>query len=152
MRHLVHVLVLTGTVIFSGCGGEPGLDGTITVTGTVSYQGQPVEGAIVMFSPEGEGRAASGRTDASGRFQLTTLKPDDGALPGRYKVALSKTEVEGAEMTSEEARAYYEKHRRAPTVTSKELLPEKYKKTATSGLMAEVTEGGENNFPFDLVD
>ena len=150
MRHLMCLLLLTGSIFWMGCA-SAGLEGTIAASGTVTHNGQPVEGAAVVFSPEGEGRAASGLTDASGRFQLQTLTAGDGVMPGKYQVAISKTEVEGG-MSEEESLAYAEKHGAPPTVTVKELLPEKYKSPATSGLTAEVTAGGKNEFTFDLKD
>ena len=150
MRHLTCLILLIGTSSWIGCG-QPGLTGTIAASGTVTYQGQPVEGATVVFSPTGEGRAASGLTDASGRFELTTLTASDGIMPGKYQVAISKTEVEGS-MTEEESQAYVAEHGEPPKVTVKELLPEKYKSPATSGLAAEVTKGVQNDFRFDLED
>ena len=151
MRHLVGWLLIAGSSVLTGCGGQAGIEGTVRVTGTVTHQGSPVPGATVIFAPEGASRAASGLTDASGNFELTTLRPGDGVLPGKYQVAISKTETIGA-MTEEESMAYAEKHGEPPTVTVKDLLPEKYKSPATSELTAEVTEGGKKHFTFDLTD
>lgn len=152
MRPFIYGLLFASLGVWTGCGGEPGLEGTTAVSGIVTYKGQPVEGASVTFSPaSGQGRAASALTDAEGRFQLTTLKAGDGALPGSYQVTIAKTEVQNA-MTPEEAQAYFEKHQKSPEVRQKELLPVKYKRPNTSGLSAEVTDGGENNFTFDLTD
>lgn len=150
MRHLICLLLLAGSLAWMGCA-PAGLEGTIAASGTVTHNGQAVEGATVVFSPEGEGRAASGLTDASGRFQLQTLTPEDGVMPGKYQVAISKTQTEGA-MTEEESQAYTAKHGEPPKVTVKELLPEKYKSPTNSGLTAEVTAGGKNEFTFDLKD
>jgi len=69
MRYLMCLLLLAGSLAWMGCAPAT-LEGTIAASGTVTHNGQPVEGATVVFSPEGEGRAASGLTDASGRFQL----------------------------------------------------------------------------------
>jgi hypothetical protein len=126
------------------------LEGLVPVTGTVTHQGQPVEGAEVVFSPEGQGRAASGKTDASGQFQLTSLNPNDGALRGKYKVAILKREV-GESMTADQAKEFFMKHDKGPQVKPvKNALPEKYAKVEESGLTAEVTEGGKNDFTFKL--
>ncbi|TWU17191.1 hypothetical protein Pla52o_53660 [Novipirellula galeiformis] len=150
--NLMHVLLLAGIASLVGCGTDAGLDGTIPAAGTVTWQGQPVEGAVVAFIPTDGSRPASGRTDASGQFELTTLKANDGAMPGSYTVTISKSEVDGTEMSSEEARAYFEKHGQPPTVSKKELLPVKYKRPDQSGLTAEVSVSGENQFPFDLTE
>jgi hypothetical protein len=69
--------------LLSGCGEN---SGTVRVMGTVKLDGQPVEGALVTFVPvQGAGRSASGRTDETGQFRLTTLREEDGAMPGEYK-------------------------------------------------------------------
>ena len=151
MRHFMGFILRTASGVFMGCGGQTGTEGAVAATGTVTYQGQPVEGATVVFAPEGQGRASSAITDASGRFQLTTLGPGDGAMPGKYQVGISKTETSG-DMSREESQAYFEKHGEPPTVTTTEALPEKYKSPANSGLTAEITEGGKNDFNFDLTD
>jgi hypothetical protein len=55
----------------------------------VKLDGQPVANAAVVFVPRTPGgREAYGSTDATGTFRLTTTKPDDGALPGKYKVVI----------------------------------------------------------------
>ena len=57
-----------------GCGsGRPTCVG---VTGTVSYRGQPVEGAGVAFISK-QGRSASGTTNEQGRFTLMSFSPGD---------------------------------------------------------------------------
>jgi hypothetical protein len=143
--------MLTGVGFSPGCSGGTGVEGVVAVSGTVTYQGRPVEGANVMFAPEApEARSASGSTDASGRFQLTTLQPGDGALCGRYKVAVSKVQVENT-MTADEAREWFEKHGGPPEAGNvKNALPEEYKSAESSGLTAEVTDGGANDFTFNL--
>jgi len=53
-------------------------------------------------------RAAGGITDASGKFQLTTLNANDGAMPGKYKVAVSKAVAtsEASQITAEDRRKW----------------------------------------------
>src|SRR5262245_46778759 len=76
-----------------GCGGphQP-----VPVEGVVTLDGVPVAGAMVNFIREGgdgtEGRMAYGSTDEHGKFRLTTVQPNDGALPGTYRVLVIKTE------------------------------------------------------------
>jgi len=65
----------------------------IPVSGEVTLDGQPVEAATVYFYAVGdlkEGRTATGQTDKEGKFRLSTLGTNDGALPGNYKVVVSK--------------------------------------------------------------
>lgn len=86
------VLPLLLALAAMGCGR------TNAVKGRVLLDGQPVSGATVLFMPEadGQGRPASGTTDGDGYFHLTTYRRGDGALPGAYRILVSKTEVMAA--------------------------------------------------------
>lgn len=78
-------------VIGSGCGGS---GKPIKTEGLVTLDGKPVEGATVTFHPEAEkGHVATGLTDGDGVFRLQTFADGDGALPGEYKVTVTKTEA-----------------------------------------------------------
>lgn len=134
---------LATSILLAGCGGTAGVDGVVPVTGAVEYQGQAVQGATVVFHPNDQGRAASGITDAQGRFELTTLTAGDGALPGTYQVTVTKTEVVGGGTGEEEPGSSALAPGAGPTVNS--LLPEKYNRLETSGLSAEVVASGKND-------
>ena len=54
MRFGICLLVLVGLCVCVGCGGDPGVKGLVKVTGTVTYQGSPMEGATVRLSPTAE--------------------------------------------------------------------------------------------------
>jgi hypothetical protein len=131
----------------AGCGPRTRLEGLASVEGTVTFRGKPVEGASVVFVPAVAGkRAAVGTTDATGRFRLTTKDPGDGALPGAYAIAVSKTEASGGLSAAEAEqwsrnRENFGKYPPPPKIT--EHLPEKYKAANTSGFQATVT-GGRN--------
>jgi len=74
--------------ILTGCSRS----GTVRVEGIVVLDNQPVPEATVLFIPEGgTGQPAYGTTDENGKFQLTTFKENDGALPGAYKVTVTKS-------------------------------------------------------------
>jgi hypothetical protein len=84
-----HLGVLTACLVLVpfGCGSK---DQLVKLEGVVTLDGEPVEGAIVSFLPdEGGGRFASGVTAKDGSFRLMTYKPDDGALPGDYRVTVT---------------------------------------------------------------
>lgn len=86
------LLVTAVLVCCIGCGPPSPY---VPVHGTVTYQGDPVEGATVVFTGKGEkGRAAGDHTDAEGRFELWTyVNPDftaDGAIPDHYDVYIEK--------------------------------------------------------------
>ena len=56
----------------------------------VTLDGQPLAGAEVMFVPREGGRPATGTSDEQGKFQLTTIVNNDGALLGAHGVAITK--------------------------------------------------------------
>jgi hypothetical protein len=163
-----------------GCNKGPSV-AAFPVTGTVTYEGKPVEGASVMFmSKNPDGPKANGETDAEGRFSLTTyLGPQQilkGAVPDEYKVAIIKAPPPetGGEMEpglDPTTPAYQEKSiqrmvkmagpipgadKRANTgpVAPKKisLLPEKYANPATSGLKVTVVTGQNDPVEFKLSD
>ncbi len=76
----------------TGCGGGS----LASVEGIVKLDGQPLEGAMVVFTPVGEhGQSASGLTKSDGTFELKAANGKTGAAPGEYKVVVSYSEVSG---------------------------------------------------------
>jgi len=151
---LVCVVMVAGLV---GCDGGGGA-GTVAISGTVTYNGSPVEGASVVFAPtDSSGKTAAGTTDAQGNFTLTTIEAGDGAMPGVYTVTITKVEggaAPGETQTEEEAyeSAFPGSGTAAEPAEVKDLLPGKYKTAATSELTATVEAGGRNKFTFELKD
>ena len=133
--------------------------GTVPVTGVVELDGKPVEGATVVFKPDGEGRAASGTTDAQGKFKLTTEVNGDGALPGNYKVGVTKYEGGGLDLPKIEDASdsaamdaiYNAAEKQGKTgKPAKNLVGAKYSNPDGSGLTAEVKDSGTNEFSFKV--
>jgi hypothetical protein len=84
------ILAAGGLLFLAGCGGST----FPSVTGTVTLDGQPLDGAVVVFSPDGGaggGQVATGVTDSDGSFKMGTLKLGDGVRPGKYHVTITKT-------------------------------------------------------------
>ena len=83
-------------MIAVGCG-KPGPQ-VQYVEGVVVLDGEPVADATVVFVPEAaDGLVATGRTNAEGRFTLTSVrggKPNGGALVGEYAVTFSKADYD----------------------------------------------------------
>jgi len=130
----------TGALIFAlvvaGCS-TPGeeLPELVEVTGTVTLDGEPLEAAVLIFSPEaagpkGRGRPSMGTTDAEGHYELMYNTDVTGATPGKYTVSISKSADS------------------APDAPEEETLPPKY--NIETELTAEVTANGPNTFDFDL--
>ena len=53
-----------------------------TVHGKVTLDGQPLAGAIVVFSPVAEGRQSFAETNAEGEYELIDLRDTRGAIVG----------------------------------------------------------------------
>jgi hypothetical protein len=82
---------LAALLIITGCGGS-GVQ-FVEATGTVQYDGKPIQNAIITFQPEG-GMPAIGQSDAAGNFQLKT-RGEMGVSPGPAKVAITAVEAIG---------------------------------------------------------
>ncbi len=111
------------------------------VSGQVLYEGQPVAGALVALLPLDErwSERAIGRTDADGRFRLTTYLSNDGAPEGSYVVGIS--------MAQEESGREDEDGNGRPSVIA---LPARYAQHRTSGLTATIRPGINELPPFHL--
>lgn len=84
-----------------GCtpAGPPGPEKlpVVQASGTVTYQGKPVADASVSFQ-HSEGKvAATAKTDAQGKFKLSTYGTDDGAPAGKYRVTVAVSAVKEIE-------------------------------------------------------
>lgn len=142
----------------AGCGGGPekpeGMPDLTPATITVTYQGQPVEGATVTLAPKSGQYAAAGVTDASGKAVMKTNADFEGVVPGEFLVSISKVEAvaaTGGESSSDPA-AYAREFENATVAKPKSLIPEKYASFDTSGLTVNVTEGTPVEQTFDLTD
>lgn len=76
-----------------GCYGPQRDIVTYRVSGTVTFDGKPVENVQVSFVPvvEGIGEPAGAYTDAKGAYRLSSMNSDPGAgaMLGEYRVLLS---------------------------------------------------------------
>jgi hypothetical protein len=163
-----HVILFTFALAiveaFSGCGDDSGLPKRYPVSGTVSHNGKPLEKGNINFAPDGpEGRAAGG-TIVDGRYSLTTHDPDDGAVPGKYKVSViaklidaSKVDLKIKGASTEEAKkalatVFPQKVAARASAAGKSLIPSKYSSPETSGLTFEVKAQSNTATDFDLKD
>jgi hypothetical protein len=141
MRQIVVAMTL---LVVAGC--SSGSHGTASVTGTVLYRDKPVDGATVTLLPKSEdpkAKSATGKTNGSGQFTLTTyFAPDDqpaGAMPGEYTVIVTKID---------EPQGAFDPHKDPPP---KHHLPLKYEGAPTSPLTATI-KPSSNRLEFKLED
>ena len=83
------VCVAAGAALFVTVGCGPDGPDIGYVEGTVTLGGQPLEDALVMFTPAEGGRPAAGRTNAEGYYELIYTQGRMGALPGEHTVTIS---------------------------------------------------------------
>src|SRR5450631_3619009 len=86
-RSMLSTLLLIACTSISSCG-----DGLASVTGLVTFDGQPIAGgsevhAMVCFTPVGGGPPGIGEIDSSGHFSLATGSAA-GIRPGKYLVSV----------------------------------------------------------------
>jgi hypothetical protein len=132
---------------FIGCSKNDGPK-TEYVEGNVTFNGQPLSKALVVFHPvNNTGIAASGTTNEQGIFRLTSLRggaKNAGAMSGEYLISISRDKDEPASFREEENASGIVK---IPIFES--LIPVKYNNPAKSGLTATV-EKKKNQFQFSL--
>jgi hypothetical protein len=145
-KYIASVFVLgVACVLTCALGCNANKNGTVPVTVTVTYNGQPVEEAVVVFAPEEQtGTAANGATNEKGVAKLSSFVKNDGAKPGKYLVTIEKvTMVEERDPNNEDLILNQEVTYHVPAI---------YGNRAQSGLTAEVTDGKKNEFTFELDD
>ncbi len=135
-------------VLSLGCGGESGPE-LGPVSGTVTYNGQPVAGANLIFLSE-KGPQATATTDEQGKFTAKT-KGSDGVTVGAFKVTVTKVEASGSEMSPEDMMKMGEAKKSSET-KAKALLPEKYSKVATTDLSFTIEAAGNADLKIELKD
>jgi hypothetical protein len=89
---LRHSMAMMVSMVLIGCGGgDPDQISAVPASGTVTYNGKPVETGTIGFIPKA-GRPASGAIK-DGQFTLTTYESGDGATPGKHRVIVSSTKL-----------------------------------------------------------
>jgi len=175
VRRLLSIVCLGAIVLLnSGCGGG-GPEGSSDIKlaeggGTVTYNGSPLAGASVTFIPAA-GPIASGTTDLSGKFKLSTGALS-GVAVGKCKVTVTAFESGGkpaaAAVTAgpttkpadpEEMRkkmnlgSQMREVEGAGASGAKSLIPDIYGKPDKTTLSFQVeTDAAKNQFKIDLKD
>lgn len=164
-------------LLTTGCSSPNPSASCIPVSLTVTYKGKPVEDAQVTFAADGKDtRTCQGTTDQSGRAILGTFSTDDGAMPGSYKVSVSKAKgmrgavtagmgdaskidsdaaagLSGKASFVDPAAAYTSQiNKKGEVKNPEQALPVKYATVDTSGLTFTVQGPGANDFKVELKD
>ena len=131
-------IVLIALALTSACGAKSDLD-LCPAEGTIRFEGQPVAGATVVFTPATKSdesqKDAQSETDENGNFSIQTFDGKTyhpGIRPGDYLVTVTKLELP-KDMRGQ----------------PKHLLPKQYRSTSASTLKATVSTD-ETRFDFEL--
>lgn len=116
-----------------------------SVTGKVTMNGSPLKEGTISFENQAKGIALSGQIRDDGTYQLSSYK-GKGLPAGSYKISISPA----GRLQSAEDIPLVGKNPKPPKDVSKSLIPEKYRNASTSGLTAEVREGTNPPFEFDI--
>lgn len=145
-------------MLLIGCGPvDDGLPRTVEASGVVTIDGNPLEGgAIVLMQDDGK-YFARGISDSRGRFSLDAFESKTGAVPGTYKMTISKTVTvdkatpastpKGLAEDQEHAAEGEPDRANASWVND---LPSKYSNPTTSGLQVVIPEDGTSDLKIEL--
>jgi len=137
-------------LLIAGCGSPP--SGTVPVSGTVKFDGKPLDAADVTFVAEGESWAA--KTDNDGHYQFA-----NGAKPLKCRVIISKFSGSGdvvmdpalgmdagqmAAMDSADPSG------KTAAAVAEQLVPDKYSSKDKSELSFTIPLTGTQEANFDL--
>ncbi|HEY2411838.1 MAG TPA: carboxypeptidase-like regulatory domain-containing protein [Pirellulaceae bacterium] len=140
------VLFVVVIMAAAGCGSGGGnLPKTVPAMGVVTLDGKPVDGAqVVLVPPVGAGaKGAYAVTNSSGHFSLRAYEEKEGAIPGDYKVQVSKTVEEklpgakGSVDGGDPVRYVFG-------------VPKKYTGFETSGLSVSIPDAGKRDIKLEL--
>lgn len=126
--HALKMLGLLGLLIICGC---QQANDVVEVTGTVTWNDQPIPVGMILLQPLESQQAPAGSKIEDGKFSLRTR-------PGKVRV-----EVEAVRMTAQrdpESGAYL----------GETYIPSRYNRE--SELEASITRDGDNHFKFALHD
>ena len=132
-------VLVAGTAMLTlvGCNGASDGPKTVKAAGVVTLDGAPVDGAQVVFIDDNSTYPAYGQTDATGKFSLQLSDEKKGAVPGSYKVQVSKTLMEQGKSAE-------------GSVNLSHGLPKQYSSFLTSGLTFTVPDAGTSDIKLEL--
>lgn len=146
-RHAALIVAAAAALAATGCSTASGF---VPVSGKVTYKGQPVAGATIVFMGGENTRPATAVSQQDGSFSLMTLDAK-GVAPGEYTVVVTKTDspAASAEPPSMEEAA---KSANRPPPPPKDLLPAKYGDPTKTPFKFTVKAGQKNHFDLQLAD
>jgi hypothetical protein len=140
-------VVSLGLLLLVGCGGKGSKTGV--VTGTITYKGQPVNGAALFLHPPGGGDPILIPVSQEGTFSSSDVPP------GEYKVVVQGTAGAAPAPLKgmpPEKQAEAKKKLEAMQTPATIAYPDKYKNLATTKLTLSVVAGQDKPVKLELED
>jgi hypothetical protein len=128
---------LLGAVLLIGPAGCSQREPLARVSGQVTYEGQPVEEGLILFSSAALGIHITADIH-QGRYEVVTSRAD-GLPPGEYEVAIAPPVADPPIGPIAEP----------PQAVVPPDIPERYHDARTSGLVARLVDG-DNTASFDM--
>lgn len=137
LQAIARLALVMGLVVVFGC--QPAQDPAGQVSGTVSYQGTPLEDGIVSIVNYETGFRLDSEIQPDGTYLATTHK--GGLPPGEYQVVIFPPEIADPNPPPNSE----------PGMIQKKMdnIPSKYRSPRTTPLSFTVGEG-ENTFDIDM--
>jgi hypothetical protein len=143
MRRIITLAVVSLLVVGCGGGSRKG-----TISGKLTYKGQPLNGAALFLHPDGGGEALLIPVTQEGMFQTSDVPP------GEYTVVVEGTPGNPGPPTqgmskekAAEAKEKFKDMTTPPTIA----FPNRYKSVTTSNKKVTVV-AGEQKLDIDLTD
>lgn len=138
-------MIVIGLIVIGGCN-QVSVPKHYPVAGVVKQGNKAIQGARVLFIPQGEtqGNGGDGTTDASGSYQITAFHSGDqkGLPAGTYKVVITRMlQPDGTPLPPD-----------VPPIESNasETIPEPYCNPRDTPLSTSV-DATEKRYDFDLM-
>lgn len=141
------ILLLGFLSALQGCSGS--LGSNATVSGVITHNGSPVDGAKVSLYSTVEsggqrGGSYSATTDSSGKYLIAGIGKELGIPPGMYKVTIVRLDLKG------NLPADYDAGQVEASGMARNLLPRDYESPTTTKLSVTLDPGKNENKNFDL--
>jgi hypothetical protein len=152
LKRTVSLLLFLSLAPAVGCG-----DGRLDVApvrGRVTFGGQGVPRAVVIFHPGAEAAEELGKmrpfayADSDGNFEIKTYVDGDGAPPGEYRVSIIARSSRPRRGPSKDNRI--PEGSAGPAINIPPQVSKKYSDVDTSGIKVTVVKGENNLEPFVL--
>jgi hypothetical protein len=128
---------------------DPRKAGLVPASGTITYNGSPLDGAIIVFVPKDSSKQGAGALSGiDGKFTLTTISDNDGVFPVEYSVYILKEE---SIQISDEELAELSRQGKTPPIP-KSLIPIKYTNSAEPIINITIPATGDKNLLIELKD